>query len=57
MLRVWEIYALENELGCSLHCVFIVQTINFLYTQHGMFEAPEIYSSLSRSGSVCGYVV
>ena len=37
MLRVWEIYALENAVfeHCSL---WAAQTINFLYTQHRMLK-------------------
>ena len=36
VLCVWEIYALENAvLRCGL---WAVQTINFLYVQHRMFE-------------------
>ena len=38
VLRVWESYALENVVRV-IHCsLWAVQTINFLYTQHGMFK-------------------
>ena len=38
VLRVWEIYAVENVVLC-IAVVWAVQNINFPQTQHGMFKA------------------
>ena len=38
VLRVWEIYALENVVFYIAYSLWAVQTIHYLYTQHGMFK-------------------
>ena len=53
VLHVWEMYALESV--CVLHYgLWGVQTINFPYTQHGMFKRNCMYGCTSLYKATVG---